>query len=101
MSDRLDLQAILLSILPSKNVYFQPPASMSLKYPCIIYRRNDVDAKKADDITYISRVSYMLTYIDQNPDGVIVDKLLALPLCRFDRNFVKDGLNHDTFILYY
>lgn len=101
MGSRLSLHTILLNILASENVYFQPPASKALHYPCIVYQRSSVDVKKANNQTYNYTVEYMLTYIDQNPDGLILEKLLALPMCGFDRNFKKDNLNHDIFNIYY
>lgn len=101
MGTRLALHNVLLDILASDNVYFQPPATLKMLYPCIVYSRSRVDVKKADDITYKYVVGYTLTYIDPNPDGLILDKLLSLPMCSFSTNFKKDNLNHDVFNIYY
>lgn len=37
MASRLDLQTFLEELLESKNVYFQPPESVKMKYPAIVY----------------------------------------------------------------
>ena len=52
MNSRLKLHNILVEILGSGNVYFQPPESITLKYPCIIYGRVGIDAVHADNKLY-------------------------------------------------
>lgn len=101
MDRRLKLQEILTNILGSNNVYFQPPATIKLSYPCIIYQRSDIEQKYADNLIYNNRVRYSLTLIGRSPENEVVNKLLALPYCSYDRFFVSDGLNHDVFALFY
>ena len=101
MSSRLDLQTILEGILGSRNVYFQPPSSVRMQYPAIVYARKDVEKRSADDMAYRKLPSYELVLIDKNPDSEFVDKLLDLPYCSFDRHYESDNLNHDVFTLYF
>ena len=102
MASRLELHEILKGILGSNNVYYQPPESFKMGYPCIVYERYNNNAKFADNKIYNSKRSYSLTYIDKNPDSdVMLDKILKLPYCRFDRHFTIDNLNHDVFILFF
>ena len=101
MANRLDLQTIFENILGSRNVYFQPPASVKLKYPAIVYSRNDVDSLFADNGTYRNVPRYDVTLIDKNPDSLFIEKILALPYCSYDRSYTADNLNHDVFIIYY
>ena len=49
MSRRTELQTLLEEILGSKNVYFQPPDTVSMKYPAIVYSLNRIDKKAAND----------------------------------------------------
>lgn len=98
---REDLHEILCSILGSRYVYFQPPESMKLKYPCIVYERSYIRMMRADNIIYKASKEYTVTIIDEDPDSEIPDKMLELPYCKFDRHFVSDNLNHDVFRLYY
>lgn len=98
---RLELHQILTNILGSAYVYFQPPESLKLHYPCIVYERSTGDTQFADNSSYIFRVSYRVTYIDKDPDNEIIQKLAALPLCRMDRSYIGDNLNHDSFVIYY
>ena len=45
--------------------------------------------------------AYEITVIDENPDSEIVKRISMLPKCRFNRHYVSDNLNHDTFTIYY
>lgn len=101
MSKRTDLQDLLESILGSRQVYFQPPATVSMSYPAIVYSLNRIDNEHADDLAYMQSRSYSVILIDKNPDSEFVDKLAKLPLCQFDRPYKKDNLNHYVFTLYY
>lgn len=101
MGSRLDLQNLLEFILGSRNVYYQPPESVKIKYPAIIYRRNDIDNNFADDIVYMQNHTYQIIVIDVDPDSEIVDRVSKLPMCRYDRHYTSDNLNHDIFILNY
>ena len=98
---RLDLHEILVEILGSRNVYFQPPESFKLQYPCIVYERSNIYTDYADNINYIKKNQYSVMVIDKNPDSIIPNKLLELPYCQFNRHFVIDNLNHDVLILYF
>lgn len=101
MGRRLQLHQILTDILGSDHVYFQPPPSIRLVYPCIIYRYETGDTQFADDSPYIFMRRYQVTVIDSDPDTKIPDKIKDLPRCVNDRNFTTDNLNHYTFNLYY
>lgn len=101
MNSRLEFHLILLKLLGSNYVYFQAPASVKMQYPCIIYRRSGHNIKKANDIIYNKKTSYMVTLIDPNPDSELNDKLLNIPLCSFERHYTADNLNHDVYNIYY
>lgn len=101
MGSRLELQNLLESILGSRNVYYQPPESIKIKYPAIIYSRNNIDNNFADDMVYMQNHTYQIIVIDANPDSEIVNKISKLPMCRYNRHYTSDNLNHDVFILNY
>lgn len=101
MEHRLELHNLLCDILETTNVYFQPPASVQMNYPAIVYSRSNINKTFADNVTYRQTCLYQVTVIDYDPDSEIVNKVSALPKCRFDRHFTKDNLNHDVFTLYY
>lgn len=101
MRSRIELQEILEELLGSRNVYFQPPENLKLKYPCIVYNKSDEDNRFADDAKYLRTNVYELTIIDKDPDSLIPECISKLPFCSFDRYFVSDNLNHYSYRLYF
>jgi hypothetical protein len=101
MGQRLDLHEVLTEVLGSDNVYFQPPPSLQMVYPCIVYKRDQADTDFADNSPYRSKKRYMVTVIDRDPDSAIPDGIAALPMCRFNRHYTADNLNHDVFNLFF
>lgn len=101
MANRLDLQTIFEGILGSRNVYFQPPASVKLKYPAIVYSRKNMNSTYANNGAYRNVPLYDVTLIDKNPDSPFIEKILALPYCSYDRSYTADNLNHDVFNIYH
>ena len=101
MTKRTELNEIFEKILGSKNVYFQPPESIKMKYPAIVYLRSNMDRKYADNRVYTNYCMYTVTVIDKDPDSEIVQKVAELPLCSFDRNYQSANLNHDVFTLFF
>jgi hypothetical protein len=101
MAGRLSLQTKLEEILGSRNVYYQPPSSIQMKYPAIVYSRSDIKSVMADDMVYITENVYDITVIDKNPDSNVVAQIAKLSRCRYDRHFVSDNLNHDVFTIIY
>lgn len=101
MGLRLELQALFEELLGSRNVYFQPPETIKLNYPCIIYERSSNKAIHANNNPFVLFHKYTVTLIDKNPDTVLPDKLHSLPKTNFDRSFVNDNLYHYVFTIYF
>lgn len=99
--DRLTLHNELMNILGSDKVYFQPPSTIKMKYPCIIYIKDAEDPTYANDKRYLGLNRYLVTVVDENPDSLIPDKVVQLPYCAFADNFSVDNLNHVIYSLYY
>jgi len=96
---RAQLQETLESYCP--NVYFQPPANITMVYPCIVYRRNARWEAWSDNFLGLHMMRYEVTIIDRDPDSPIPGLVAALQYCRFDRHFTADDLNHDVYNLYW
>lgn len=101
MGTRQDLQNRFEEILGSKYVYFQPPETIKLKYPCIIYSLADIYTRNADDRHYSMQKVYTVSVISRDPDNTIAETILEMPKTRFDRRYVADNLYHDILTLYY
>lgn len=98
--NRLILQGTFEEILNNRNVYFQPPLSVQLKYPAIVYSLKQIESDFANNGVYKRTPSYEAILIDKNPDSEYIDKILQLPYCRFDRHYKADNLNHFVFTIY-
>lgn len=72
-----------------------------MKYPAIVYTLNGIENKFADDGVYSSTRNYLVTIIDSDPDSSFIDKVATLSMCRFNRHYVSDNLNHEVFTLTY
>ena len=99
MAPRLDLQEVLLQITP--HVYFQPPASLEMQYPCIVYEMDNARTEFAGNKPYMYAKRYQVTAIDRDPDSLIPDTIAWLPSAVFDRHFTANNLHHSVFTLYF
>lgn len=98
---RLELDSILRDIIGSSNVYYEPPSTIRMQYPCIVYDRGRIDLSHANDKPYLLNKRYNITVIYYDPDDDLPDKIAVLPMCFHDRHFTNDNLQHDVFTLYY
>ena len=99
MAPRLELQSLLEGL--TERVYFQPPTNITMVYPCIIYGLDGDRTKRANNRLYSRTKRYQVTVIDRNPDSELPDKVIELPLCKFDRFYTADNLNHTVFTLFF
>lgn len=92
---------LLHELIGNDNVYFQPPPSKQMNYPCIVYERVRINTSFADNKPYKLDNVYQITYVDSDPDSDMPMKLANLPQCVFERLFVSDNLYHNVFRLVY
>lgn len=102
MANRLNLDNKLREVLGSTNVYYQPPESIKLKYPCIVYELVDIPISTADDGLYVKSDRYTVTLISNKPDTDLKDKMLEelQPYCRMDRVYAYENLYHYVYTIY-
>lgn len=100
-ADRLKLHELLVSVLGNRNVYYQPPASVLLKYPCVLYTLDHVQTLHANNNLYRTKNRYKVTVIEQSPDSELPTKFMGLSFCSFDRAYAADNLWHFVYTLYY
>lgn len=99
---RIELHEKLCEVLGSEYVYYNPPESVKLKYPCIIYQLDRVWQRYADDKEYLGRKGYDVTVISRDPDENIADQIRSeFIYASFNRRFVNDDLYHDVLTIYY
>lgn len=106
MDRRLKLQAELEAIVGNKNVYWQPPENLKLKYPCIVYEERPIELTRADNRSYMKKQSWDVTYIRTFTNRNLTDETLheftdRFTYCRHNQHFISDNLIHDVFTIYY
>lgn len=101
MASRLELQGLLEKIMGNRNVYFQPPSTLMMKYPAIRYELESINNTHADNVVYAQHNSYKITLIDEDPDSEYAGIISRLPKCSFSTAYPSDGLNHWVFRLYF
>lgn len=94
---RIELDAILRSTLGSDHVYYDPPESFKLKFPCIVYNDTGRSVMRADNGVYIKFRRYMLNYITKNADDPMVDTIEELQYCRLRTPYTADNLFHHPY----
>lgn len=101
MASRLELQTLLESILGSRNVYYQKPEGKKMSYPAIVYNVEGISSDYANDSRYINKKRYSLIVASRTPDNTVIEELLNIQYCSYDRQYKSDGLYHDVLTLYY
>ena len=98
---RLILQNELEELMGNRHVYYDPPENLKMEYPAIRYSKSKIDRRHANDKIYKKMTRYELIVISRKPDSPVIDDLLELPYCSYDRHYVSDNLHHDVLTLYY
>lgn len=105
MASRLDLQIKLEELFEREEVYYQAPGSgttnFKMEYPAIKYSKAEIATKHANNSTYSMMDCYEVIVIAKLPDHEVIKKILELPYCSYDRQYVSDNLYHDVLRLYY
>lgn len=102
MSSRIELQTKLEAVLGLKNVYFQPPESLKLKFPAIVYSLATIQTVKADDKNYFRNNRYTVTLIHSDPDNTLKDSILEeFEMISMDTIYAKDNMYHYVYDLYF
>lgn len=100
---RLKLDGILRRVLAESagevHLYYQPPVSLKMQYPCIRYELDRIRNTHANGHVYTQHPSYTVTVIDRSPDSAITAAVSMLDQCRHDRRFIADNLYHDVFTI--
>lgn len=109
MGSRLKLQKELEEVLGTAGlpkektrVYFQPPSSTKLEYPCIIYELSRTDVTPADNIKYKKFNEYHVKHLFKSLKNELKDKMLDhFYHISHDIRFISNSIYNDDFTLYY
>lgn len=102
MLSRLKLQAELEVILGNaNNVYFQPPESIKINYPAIIYSRARIGNDFANNGVYGQKYNYQVIVLDGDPDSDLVSKVSQMDTAKHVKHYTSNNLNYDVFAINY
>ncbi len=102
MASRLELHEEFCSLLGNRHVYYQPPESVKIFYPAIIYEISGHPSVAADDTNYLIRNTYDVTLIYEDPDSTLPLRMLMwFPMVRHGKHYTSNNLIHDTFEIYW
>lgn len=100
-----ELKALLGTTKKTGNearVYFQPPESIKLSYPCYVYHRVPNTDLRANNMVYKRFTKYALTYITYEPDDPLIDETEDhFSMCRMMNTSSSSGLNNYYYDLFY
>lgn len=94
---RIEFDSLLRSTLGSTNVYYDPPESFKLKYPCIVYTDSGRIVLHADSGTYIKYRRYTINYLTKDADDPMVDTIEELPYCRMRTPYTAANVFHHPY----
>lgn len=94
LAKRIDLQRYLESLVGKGRVYFEPPETLKIQYPCIVYNLSRFDPVSADNLSYTVHQDYDVQYITREPEPDIPLKLAYSKRFRAGQHFVSDGMHH-------
>lgn len=97
---RLKLHEFLEGLPSVKKAYFQPPSSISMEYPCVVYNYDGQNNRHADGVKYLRSDRYSVTLITKDPiPEDALNALDAFDYSRFSRTYTADNLHHFSYDL--
>lgn len=101
LDKRSELDSKFRDILGSNNVYFQPPETLKMQYPCIVYFKTSTPVRYANDRVYKYTQGYTVTYVDKDPDSEVPFTILkTIRYSRIDSFYKSEGLNHTKLTIF-
>lgn len=101
-NSRLNLHEELCTILGSRNVYYNPPESVKMNYPCFRYTKAKPNTKRADNKRYAIFDHYIVTIISKDPDNDFAELIADhFDYVEYDSHYNSDNLSHDVVSIYY
>lgn len=98
---RIKFHNKLKEVLGNNNVYYNPPSTTKLQYPCIIYNLSDIRINKANNNVYLLDHVYQVTLIGIKVTDDTKDKILTeIPYSNFNRSYINNGLYHYVYTIF-
>lgn len=99
-----ELRDKLYLVNNTKNVYYDPPESIRMEYPCFRFELNNIDVRHADNYAYARKPRWSVTYITRDVEEIeeVSRQMLDIfQYCNFDTSYRADNLQHSVYNLYF
>lgn len=101
-TSRLKLHEEFYEKLGIKNRYFQPPETIKMTYPAVVYDLYRLNQRFANDKSYRKLPCYSVQIISRSSNIDYISLMLdSFQYCSLERVYVADNLQHYSFVLYY
>ena len=78
-------------------IYYEPPESIKLTYPCAIMSRGNIQFADANNYKYLKTVRYSLTYITKTINDPLADTIAEYDHMVHGDSYTSDHLYHHTY----
>lgn len=95
-----EARAILSKIVGHDRVYFQPPESIKMAYPAVVFHLSDLAATRGSNTVFSMRDRYTVTVMDKQPFPEYLYDLQRVPYTSLDTTYRVNGLNHFVYTMY-
>lgn len=98
---RMTLQEILqnfqMEVDETPHVYFDPPETVKMSYPCFIYHFEGYEQLNGNDERYLESERYSVRYVTKTADALLPKLIRELPRVSFERHYTAENLHHYMF----
>lgn len=82
-------------------VYYEPPSSIQMSYPCIVYHYTNDRDDYADNKRYFANKQYTVTVMDPDEDSLLAERVKDIPYCSLASRYSTEGLTYWVYTLYF
>lgn len=98
--DRKTLHQNLINVLGTNQVFYEPPETVRMSYPSIVYSKGRINSMYAENKRYRNYTSYTIIVISKTPDLDVVNKILDWEYASYNRGYKADNLYHEVINVY-
>lgn len=97
-----ELRVLQTEILGYQHTYFEPTEEVRMKYDAVVYKKTDMNVRRANNKSYSIRDGYLVTVISRDPETKLPWAIQEhFERCAPGRPFVRDNLYHFPFTIFY
>lgn len=100
MADRKDFHKKLEQAFGCK-CYFQPPETLKLTYPCVVYAFERFDTRRANNLNYIINERYKISFLHKDADnGTVKQVMRKFEKIAHVQHYITNGVYNDVYFIY-